>query len=320
MAAISTSEETLNVVKKALSKYANPVPSLSSNQVFQASEFSFEYFRTEIFLLISPDNKMKLNTNTDKNTLVALLRDAIISNFGFNPYFYKFDFKREELAKLHKILVNSANLVLSHNQIVQLIFLVHLSKANINDKNAWNYFFLHLETINVIEINDFLMVKELNEFLQQLKNCKKFTDKILDVAQEISGIEKIETDFSNFEINFISSLLPGLNGFSGINSIYINLTELTRKYNELKVSLDEARALNVLKLECLIPKLAKISATSSLPEAGISAEENIFSHPIDWITSIIIFNYDYCIDYLTNLLNNEDVNFDFKKANFTIEK
>lgn len=149
---------------------------------YQASEFSFEYFRTEIFLLMSP-KKMKLTTNTDQTILVALLRDAIVSNLGFNPYFYKFDFLHQELAKLHKILINSQNLVLNQNQIAQLIFLLHLSKANINDKNTWNYFFLHLETIIIIETNELLHKIGLNEFFHQLKNCKKFTDKILDLGQ-----------------------------------------------------------------------------------------------------------------------------------------
>lgn len=133
-----------------------------------------------------------------------------------------------------------------------------------------------------------------------------------------------------------------MNGFSGINSIYIDLDELIRKYNVLKSSLVEAKAVNVLKLECLrlfvheschvlirqslndlnlsSPKLQNISKyKSSLPEAGILAEEKFFSHRIDWITSILVFNYDYCIDYLNNLLVGQDVNFDFKRANCAID-
>ncbi|RNA24754.1 hypothetical protein BpHYR1_000448 [Brachionus plicatilis] len=196
------------------------------------SEFSFEYFRTEILPMITP-KKLRLNPNAEQKSLEDELKNAIISNLGLNPYFYKFDFRHEQ------------------NQFVQLIFLLHLSKANIDDKGSWNNFFLALQSIKIIDTNESILKKELDEFMHQLKKCNKFTDKILAVGQEMSGIENIVANFEDLKINFISSSIPGLNGFSGINSIYINLTELLRKHNVLTNSVYEDKAQILVKFECL---------------------------------------------------------------------
>ncbi|RNA21891.1 hypothetical protein BpHYR1_020902 [Brachionus plicatilis] len=274
------------------------------------SEFSFEYFRKEI-LLVSTPHKIKLTTEVDKPQCVALLRDSIVSNLGLNPFFYKFDFGYDELTKLNKILLDTQNLYINKNQFAH--------KGNIGDKYVWNDFFFFLETIKIIETK-----------------CKKFTDEILVVARDLILTESIVFNFRSLKIYLISCYVPGLNGFSGKNSIYINQNELTMKYNGLITSMDEVKALNILKFECLrlfvhetchviirhglkdlnlsSPKLPNI-------EAGIAAEEAFFKHRIDWLASAVKkkFNYEYCFNYLTNLLADNYESFDFEESNCTID-
>ncbi|RNA41541.1 hypothetical protein BpHYR1_040586 [Brachionus plicatilis] len=306
----------------------------------QNSELTFEKFRNEILILITP-TKLKLETNVDRQKLVSVLRDAVVSNLGFIPFFYKCNFSCDDLKNLYQILLDTDILQIDRNHLAKLTFLLHLSKANIDDKNTWNKFFNLLYSINIIETSEWYHAGELHQFFENLKRCKKLTGKILAVAQELTEIDKINFNFIDLEVNFTASLILGLNGFSGKNAIYIDLNELSRKYNGLKVTIGETRSLNVLKFECLrlfiheschvlirhqlndlnlsSPKLSKFGSNRSLPEAGIAAEEKIFTNRIDWLTSAAHFSYEYCLDYLTDLLDGKNVSFDFEKSNCMID-
>ena len=58
----------------------------------------------------------------------------------------------------------------------------------------------------------------------------------------------INYDFSKIKFNFFDASFPGLNGFAGVDCIYISLNELLTFHNNLNYGLNSKYQLTIIEL------------------------------------------------------------------------
>lgn len=97
---------------------------------------------------------------------------------------------------------------------------------------------------------------------------QNFTTEILAVAKEICSLKNLNFEIK-FETKFITFALPGLKGYSGENSIYINHFE-----HDILINLiDEAKIFLILKLECsrFVQEVCYVLVPNGMNDLNISS-------------------------------------------------
>lgn len=150
-------------------------------------------------------------------------------------------------------------------------------------------------------------------------------------------------------MNFFEFALKGLNGFAGIDGIYIGINSISMFIRDLPKCFNIRQKFEIFKLNLTrlivhemchvvlrrVMKDFNVSSPSltgykqnakvgELIEAGVIAEKQIFSERINWAISAKMqqFNLGYCTDFLNELFNltiNDEYPieyppFDFKKS------
>ena len=154
-----------------------------------------------------------------------------------------------------------------------------------------------------------------------------------DVIKNISGYAVTNYDFSKIKLYYFVVPIPSLNGYAGIDSIYVSWTQLLSFYDCLNSNLDSNSKLNLFKMNCVrlvqheitqvvLRDLANDINISTpynkvdIEESGLLAEIEHFGGRINWLESSECgdLNTDYCEYYIKKVENNEYVSFDCIKA------
>jgi hypothetical protein len=286
--------------------------------------------------------KMKITYNENFQCSIKKARDCIIANLNLNPFFEKITYSLDDITSISSLLLDSKEYA-NENQQAQILFLLHLSKSNLGFIIE---FFREIKTIQLIstgiEYKD-----EYDTLFENLINNKYVKKIISKVVKDISGKE-IMFDFNFCKVEYFDTSIQGLNGFAGLDKIYIsnmeqkNLSGLYKNYSQWKkiviqkcnfarLVLHEMthvilrRAINDFNLSS--PKIFEANTDAILPvsydgsiEAGVMAEKVLFKDKIDWQKSAESpnLNVEYCSSFLSSLLNEQEVIFDLKLSGVVV--
>ncbi|RNA42201.1 hypothetical protein BpHYR1_049625 [Brachionus plicatilis] len=79
------------------------------------------------------------------------MREAVVSNFSINPYFVQnSDFKFAIFKNLYNLLLTTGHLA-EKQHFAHLVFMLHLSKSDIDTREEWSNFLQSFITINLVE-------------------------------------------------------------------------------------------------------------------------------------------------------------------------
>ena len=279
--------------------------------------------------------KMKMIYSQDIKDSIKQARNCIIGNLFINPYFLKaneLDQKSiKEICSLLKNTESSAN----DNQIAHLLFLLHLSKSNLKNVGRFQNFFNNFNSIDLKNCENESWYNECNGLFNSLITNKIIKQIINKVIKEISS-KDASFDCSVNITFFTSSTYPyTVNGFAGINQVYISKTEIEKLLILINLSCEYSSDDKNLILKLYLTRLFLHELThvilrktlndfnlsspnifesthqeadaSCLIEAGILAEKELFGGKIDWKKTVAFSNVNvvYCSTFLQNLLNNQ---------------
>ena len=288
--------------------------------------------------------EMIINYNANQKDLIKQARNGLIVNLSINHFALNMDgYARNSIESIYLLLkatIDEAN----DDQIAQILFLLHCSKSNVNC-DFFDFFFANMSTIHLTTIEEKFLVKvDPKKFFDSLKNVEIFQKIINKVVKDISG--KISNfDYNACEITFFKSSFPKLNGFAGINQIYVSTTALEDIFLvSIYSDVDTLLILKMSLIRLILHELTNIVIrqtiqdfnlsspilysntrqaaaavacdTSKLIEAGVSSENELFNGKINWRTSATAtsLNLEYCSNFLNKLLNNEMVDFSIESS------
>lgn len=308
---------------------------------------SFKNFFKLDFFTGSTPRKGEIKYSGDINNLIKQVRNVIFTNLRLNKSFLrKPKYEREDIQPLYQLIKDTSDII-NENQKAQLLLLLHLSKCGNAKKDTFRTFFNQIDSIKMADgLNSFYQEAKCL-FTNLLKN-KRIQMVISDVVREISGSAS-KNDFNIIKFRYFRSKIVGLQGFAGVNEIFVSVNELDYKIDELEYYSDEEK-LKLFKLSftaLFIHEVTHVVLRSSMNdfnvsslkawdtsnenveeekrpsfvEAEIFAEKKLFKAVIDWEKSAESnFNLVYCSDFLEKLFKNEPVDFDLDEANITISK
>lgn len=307
----------------------------SSNE----SEISFKDFFKLDFFSASP-KKSEIKCSGEINSVIKQVRDEIFTNLRLNEFIQKKPkFVIQVLRPFYQLLKDTTSII-NENQKAQLMLLLRLSKSNAK-KKTFRMFFKEASSIELVNGMD-KFNQEANSLFSSLLANKRIQMIITDVVNEISGSNS-KSDFKSIKFRYFRSDVVGLEGFAGVNEIFVSVNELDNTIDELKNYSDlEKMALFKLKFTALVihevthvilrsamddfnassPKAWNKSNKNvqenkrpSFVEAGIFSENKLFKGVIDWEESAENgFNLFYCSDFLEKILKNEPADFDLNEA------
>ncbi len=310
------------------------------NENSSSTKFYFKNFKKAILDQLTP-KKLQISYDKDEKSQAYELRNCIVSNLGLNPCFYENDgHDTASLKSLITILVDTKNGDLNENQIAQLTLLVHLSKSICKKVEQWDDFFVDIHFLRIDNESEFKFKSQLIELFQQLKLSNIIYSRILTAVKIVTGNNEANFEINELKLNFFTSSFPGLNGFSGINSIYISQNRIIDFINSLStIYNDQHTILEIVKLNfarmfvneathvfirrvvkdfnASSPKIEKENSDLNLIlESGILGEKQVFTERKSWIKSIhsLEFNLKYCVNFLKNILDGKNVNFDLEMS------
>jgi hypothetical protein len=217
---------------------------------------------------------------------------------------------------------------------------VHLSKSICKKVEQWDDFFVDIHFLRIDNESEFKFKSQLIELFQQLKLSNIIYSRILRAVKIVTGNNEANFEINELKLNFFTSAFSGLNGFSGINSIYVSQNRIEDFINLLSIiNNDQRTILEIVKLNfarmfvheatdvfvrrvvkdfnASSPKIEKENSDLNLIlESGILGEKQVFIERISWIKSIKSskFNLQYCVDFLKNILDGKNVNFDLEMS------
>jgi hypothetical protein len=131
-------------------------------------------------------------------------------------------------------------------------YYLHLSKCNFN-KNVFKLKQSFSRNINTLHLN--IEINSRFEYVSELKMLKEKAitntcvyECSMDAIISVYGYKLINYDFSKIKFNFCTASFTGLNGFSGVDCIYISLNELLAFHNNLNYGLNSEHQLTIIKL------------------------------------------------------------------------
>ncbi|RMZ92955.1 hypothetical protein BpHYR1_006137 [Brachionus plicatilis] len=294
-------------------------------------EFDFKIFRDNILIQLSP-NKIPISLSNSIEETVFQFRNVIVSNMGLNPFFYKDHHCTSQYKNFCQLLIETQNGVQNKNQAAQLTLLVHFSKSLIELKTMWDNFFDIISSLNITS-EEFIFKKDLEVLFKKINLNRNINEKICQVVMSLTGVKELIFDFNLLSLNFFKMYSSALNGFAGVNNVFVGIKSIERFVSELPDKFTEDQKNNILKINftrlvihetCHIvlrkalnnfnassPELIRKEMeveSSTIIEAGVLAEKAFFVERIDWILSSRMSQFDlnYCIEFLNNLLNATD--------------
>jgi hypothetical protein len=233
----------------------------------------------------------------------------------------------------------------NENQQAQLFFLLHVSKSK------WDFITTFFNKINKLQLisDSFLYKNEYNTLFDHLINNKYVKKIICKVVKDLSGKE-ITSDFNFCQVAYFDSNIFGLNGFAGMDKIYISYSNQEKLYillgkyfkceelvilkcNFVRLFLHVMtdvilrRHLNDFNLSS--PKISEenIDETQSFSydkaiKDGLVAEKELFNAVIDWERSALSskLNVAYCSSFMNSLLKEEEVSFNIELSGVVLNE
>ncbi|RNA43963.1 hypothetical protein BpHYR1_011172 [Brachionus plicatilis] len=290
----------------------------------QTDSFDFKIFKNDYLIQISPI-KMPISYKTSINETAYLFRDSIVTNLASNKFFYNNIHEVSSFRYFCQLLEETDQGNVNENQIGRLTLLLHVKNTN-----------------------EFDFKNDLLNFFYQIKSNDRITKRIAEIVFSITQVHDVQFDFIDLKINFFKFGLIRLNGFAGLDSIYIGIDAIKYFMNMLSEDYENKQKLEVFRLNmfrliihetchvALRKTLNNFNASSpsfqsknetdskqaDIFEAGVLCEKSFFSERIDWALSTKNpeFDLNYCADFLTKLLNeptesdSDFPKFDFKRS------
>lgn len=291
--------------------------------------------------------KLVLNYGLNEHKLIKNAKECILSNLNLNNYFTTEFVKAKDLKSLYNLFKNTEKEA-NEDEIAQILLLLHFSKSKLYNLFFFQ-FFKQIHTIEIVtEFNQFYFYEQLMVFFQKIINNSFLISKIQEVISDTTGHQTLY-NFEQTNLKYFKHDLDWLNGFAGINTIYLNIQNLSLfKLNEFHKCTNEEKLI-LLKMEFLrlitheithvglrfekqdfnmsTPeekhKLAQKSLTSTYAsnsfEAGALTEKRIFGDRINWLYSAEKnVDFDHCSKFLDIITKGEYMQFDIGKANIAL--
>jgi hypothetical protein len=311
------------------------------------NKFYLNDFFIQQFYYKSPVKyEVKHSCSTDE--LLRTICNAIFKNLHTNSFFRQLaeqELKEIDFIRLYghlyMITKDVFNKTIGENILPKLIFLLHLSKANLPTSIFEKCFrtICSIEIVHsVIDVDEYAELEQLYRKLVCNTNIRQFS---IDVIRKINGCVSIDNTFdtSKIKLVFLNCEISGLYGFAGTDSIYVSLDGIKDVYQKISRKLQTSTKMIILKLN-FIRLIQHVMAhvllrhdvddlNISTPdffngknhESGIQAEIERFGGRIDWVQSSLQadLNIKYCEEYLKKVEANQDKKFDINTARVVLD-
>ncbi|CAF0935433.1 unnamed protein product [Brachionus calyciflorus] len=305
------------------------------------ASFSFEALRKSLSTL-TPNKKGKsfLSYDLVETDIIQHSKEAIIRNLCLHPILIERpNIDVETLRNFYEFMQDNT---FSESRLAQCFYLLHGSKSDYSSfelsaaiLEIQNYFsnFSTIDTnVNTTQY-DFLtdLTFIFHKTIQGSNVQKIINEKIDEIV-----FKNDQFDYNQVKLVYFNSNIDCVDGFSGRNTVYINLNPLLRfnnfKINEKKKNI--ALKLSFLSLiiheishNVLRFKLKDLNISSpflvgindkdikkNISECGYEIEIQFFKHIINWPASANDINTEYCENYLDNILDDNYVEIDINEA------
>ena len=272
------------------------------------NRFSLNDFFIQQFDYKSPVKyEVKHSCSTDE--LLRTFCNAILKNLHTNSFFRQL--AKQELNEidfirlyehLYIITKDVFNKTIGENILPNLIFLLHLSKANLPTSIFEKCFrtICSIEIVHsMIDVDEYAELKQLYRKLVCNTNIRQFS---IDVIRKIKRCTSIDNTFdtSKIKLVFLNCEISGLYSFAGTDSIYVSLDGIQDVYQKISRKLQTSKMI-ILKLNfirLIQHEMAHVllrhdvgDLNISTPdffnsknhEPGIQVEIEPFGGRIDWV-------------------------------------
>jgi hypothetical protein len=322
-------------------------------ELYDKSEktFDFDYFFKNFYENQSPVKpiKQKVKCNIPNENILKILCDSILGNLFLNPGFKSTikEVNLDDLKPLYELVKAVNNDKNDASFLPKLILYLHMSKCNFGFLQGI-IFFIQIDSVHICNEEErakYWFAAELDNTFSKIVNNNQIKFIAIDVVKIITNSKYIDYDFSKLQLKYFKSVIINLNGYAGINTVYISIYYLSCFYEYL-TRLNVSEKLTILKLNFFrivlhemthvilrnslndmndstpgVIKRSKIQLTAAnnneiFEEAGIISENKMFGGRINWIDSVKQdnFNIEYCNNVLKKLEQNISVTFDDNEA------
>ncbi|RNA06055.1 hypothetical protein BpHYR1_026060 [Brachionus plicatilis] len=312
--------------------------------------FDFKIFKKDYLVQLSP-NKTSISYHASPNDTAFLFRDSIVANLALNEYFYQDVHEVSSFNYFCQLLEETELGITNENQIARLTLLLHVSKSLIDDQVLWDNIFQIIPTLEIDDQIEFIFKNDLIDLFNGIKSNQKIVRKINQTIISIIGLQEVKFDYSSLKIKFFKFSISELNGFAGLDCVYIGIDAIRRFVCELRQDFDNEQKLKIFLINMFrliiheichvaLRKVVKNFNASSptlitqrkqqsnsdsfkknaqIFEAGVLCEKIFFSERIDWALSSksTRFNFAYCENFFEKLLSKSEAElpqFDFNKS------
>ena len=288
--------------------------------------------------------KPKFEFNISNQNILKILCDSILGNLFLNPSF-KSTIKKvylDDLKPLYELVKAVNNDKNDASFLPKLILYLHMSKCNFGFLQNI-VFFKQIDSVHICNVEkraDYWFAAELDNTFSKIVTNNQIKFIAIDVVKIITNSKYIDYDFSKLQLKYFKSVIINLNGYAGINTVYISIDYLSCFYDYL-TKLNASEKLTILKLNFFrivlhemthvilrnslndmndsTPEVIQLTAANNneiFEEAGIISENKMFGGRINWIDSVKQdnFNIEYFNNVLKKLEQNISVTFDYNES------
>lgn len=311
------------------------------NELFDFNQLSLEIVQ------LTPEKKIDktiLSYDVDEFTFLHKSKDCIIRNLCLNHCIK--DFPKFSWTSLTNLTTLFQQEILNDDLVVQIIFLIHNTKADFGSKPSWmaKIFknFSSLKISSTFNENSFLF-QDLHSLFNQVVSELIIQKKIIKLIDELARKTR-DYNFKNLKLKFVDSDFKLLKGFAGKDLIYVNTKPIYEFLDDKRFAdFSTEQKLIVLKLDFMATVVHEASHVvlrhrlndmnksspflldqcgkndevfKNISECGIECEKRIFQAAIDWTESMTayVLNFDYCKEYLNKIYGSRYEDFDITKT------
>ncbi|CAF1097153.1 unnamed protein product [Brachionus calyciflorus] len=293
--------------------------------------FNFNRFFDKHFSCKVPQCIMPLIITNDFKQIFNETKDIILVNFYKNSSFNIIEtFLRDRIEKIVKIFETDVNDLNPHIE-AQIIYLLNLSQSSLSFED-FSTCFENIDTIKIVEYEN----ADLEALFVKIKTNKVIFDALDSTINELTEDNLTLDDLTQIKLSFFESKISFLNGFAGMQKVYVSLSrlnELSKMTNQiydrknLVLRLFFVRLMiNLLTHVVLRDKKNDFNLSSAffsyenLLEAGVMTEGRIFEGKIDFFQGLSRLNFEFLIKFYDELIekNLEIVRFDLRKSKCSV--